>query len=67
MIETTSEHGTMKMRLSDFHKYKVSKDLILLYPSQVIFHMFPRRCFASEEDFKTFLSYLEANLGNPKR
>ncbi len=29
--------------------------------------MFPRHFFASEEDFKTFLSYLEANLGSPKR
>ena len=67
MFETTSENGTMRMRLSDFHKYKVGKDLILLYQSQALFHMFPRRFFASEEDFKTFLSYLEANLGNPKR
>ncbi len=66
-IESTSEHGTMRMRLSDFHKYKVGKDLILVYQSQVIFHMFPRRFFSSEADFKTFLSYLEANLGSPKR
>jgi YcxB-like protein len=67
MIESTSENGTMRMRLSDFHKYKVGKDLILLYHSQIVFHMFPRRFFASEEDFNTFLSYLEANLGSPKR
>ncbi len=67
MIESTSENGTMRMRLSDFHKYKVGKDLILLYHSQALFHMFPRRFFASEEDFNTFLSYLEANLGSPKR
>lgn len=67
MIESTSENGNMRMRLSDFHKYKVGKDLILLYHSQALFHMFPRRFFASEEDFKTFLSYLEANLGSPKR
>ena len=67
MIETTSDHGTMRMRLSDFHKYKVGKDLILLYQSQALFHMFPRRFFTSEEDFRTFLSYLEANLGSPKR
>lgn len=67
MIETTSEHGTTRMRLSDFYKYKVSKDIILLYQSQALFHMFPRRFFTSEEDFNTFLSYLEANLGKPKR
>lgn len=67
MMESTSEYGTMRMRLSDFNKYKVGKDLILLYHSQLVFHMFPRRFFASEEDFNTFLSYLEANLGSPKR
>jgi YcxB-like protein len=67
MIESTSENGTMRMRLSDFYKYKVGKDLILLYQSQAIFHIFPRRFFASDEDFNTFLSYLEANLGSPKR
>jgi YcxB-like protein len=66
-IETTSQHGNTKINLSDFHKYKVGKDLILLYQSQVLFQMFPRHFFASEEDFKTFLSYLEANLGSPKR
>jgi YcxB-like protein len=67
VIETTSKYGTTKIPLSDFHKYKVGKDLILLYQSQSLFHMFPRRFFVSEEDFKTFLSYLGANLGSPKR
>jgi hypothetical protein len=57
----------MRMRLSDFYKYKVGKDLILLYQSQALFHMFPRRFFSSEEDFKMFRSFLEANLGSPKR
>lgn len=66
-IESSSKNGTMKMRLSDFHKYKVGKDMILLYQSQALFHMFPRRFFVSEEDFQTFISYLEANLGRPKR
>lgn len=66
MIEITSEHGTTRMRLSEFHTYKVGKDLILLYHSQALFHMFPRRFFALEEDFETFLSYLEANLGSQK-
>jgi membrane protein implicated in regulation of membrane protease activity len=67
MLEATSENGTMRMRLSDFYKYKVGKDLILLYQSQALFHMFPRRFFSSEEDFKMFRSFLEANLGSPKR
>jgi YcxB-like protein len=66
IIESTSEIGTARIRLSDFHKYKVDKDLILLYQSQAIFLIFPRRFFTLEEDFKIFLSYLEANLGSPE-
>jgi YcxB-like protein len=67
MIESTSETGTMRLRLSDFYKYKVGKDLILLYQSHLLFHIFPRHFFTSEEDFKTVLSYLQATLGSPKR
>jgi hypothetical protein len=66
-IEATSEYGKTTIRLSDFYKYKIGKDIILLYQSQALFHIFPRRFFVSEEDFKTFLSYLETNLGSPKR
>lgn len=67
MIETNSEYGVTRMPLSDFCKYKVGKNLILLYQSEALFHIFPRRFFTSEKDFKAFLSYLEAHLGSPKR
>jgi hypothetical protein len=65
-IETTSEQGTSRMAITDFYKYKVGQDLVLLYQSQALFHMFPRRVFDSESDFKQFLRYLEANLGHPR-
>jgi YcxB-like protein len=65
-IEITSEYRSMRLRLSAFSKYRVSKDQILLYDSWGLFHIFPRRSFPSEEDYQTFLSYLEANLGNPE-
>lgn len=69
-IEITSEYGSMRMCLSAFHRYRVSKDLIVLYECNEHwwlprFHIFPRRFFLSEGHFKTFLSYLKANLGNP--
>jgi YcxB-like protein len=66
MIEITSEYGLKRMHLSPLYTYKVCKTLILLYGSPASFHIFPRRFFPSEENYKTFLSYLEANLGNPK-
>jgi YcxB-like protein len=69
MIEINSENGLMRMHLSAFQSYKVSKDLIVLYEHRDMvliprFHIFPRRFFLSEGHFKTFLSYLKANLGN---
>ncbi|MEM1253981.1 MAG: YcxB family protein [Cyanobacteria bacterium P01_H01_bin.21] len=65
-ITSTTKNGYVEMPLSDFHKYKVGKDLILVYQSQALFHMFPRRFFASDEDYNTFLLYLEANLSPAK-
>ncbi|NJL89296.1 MAG: YcxB family protein [Coleofasciculaceae cyanobacterium SM2_1_6] len=53
--------------MSDFYKYKANEDIIILYQSKDLYYMFPRRFFASEEDFKTFISYLEASLPTPKR
>lgn len=61
-IEINSTRGNMRMQLSDFHKYKVNKDMIVLYHSQAMFNIFPRRFFASDAEFKTFISYLKANL-----
>lgn len=72
MIETSYrskkiESGTMRYLLSDFHKYKSNKDMIILYQSKDLYFMFPRRLFASEKDFETCISYFEENLPTPKR
>lgn len=66
MIEIISEYRSMRMHLTAFQKYRVSKDLIVLYDSWGLFHIFPRRSFPSQADYLTFLSYLEANLGKPQ-
>lgn len=66
ILEVVGVTGTIRMRLADCNKYKVSKDLIMLYLTNREFFMFPRRCFPSEADVQTFLSYLQANLGAPK-
>ncbi|MCC5636181.1 YcxB family protein [Nostoc sp. CHAB 5844] len=66
MLEVVEVTGTTRMRLADFHKYKVSQELIVLYPTDRSFYIFPRRCFPSEADVQTFLSYLQTNLGSPK-
>ena len=65
-LETISINASVDMQLSSCVKYESSQDLILLYCSEVGYDVFPRRCFKSDEDFQTVLSYLEASLGSPK-
>jgi YcxB-like protein len=62
MIETTSEYGSMRLCLPAFHKYKIQEDAIVLYESWGTFHVIPRRSFPSEQDYETFLFYLDANV-----
>jgi YcxB-like protein len=62
----TSSLGTFRMPLKDFHKWILSKDMILLFHSDAVLHMLPRRCFASQEDFTTAAGYLREALGKEK-
>ena len=64
-IATTHPRGNFKMAWKDFHKYKVGRDLILVYQSDAIFHMFPKRWF-SDSEYAEFQQYLKEALGNPK-
>lgn len=66
-IIVTSEYGTSRLPWADFHKYKVSSKLVLLYQSPVLYHVLPRRFFPSEEDYQTLLGYLRQHLGPPTR
>lgn len=65
-LRSESSFGTLHFKWKDFHKYKIGNNLILVYQSDLLFHMFPRRWFESEEDFRLFLFYLQQNLGTPK-
>jgi hypothetical protein len=63
---STNSIGTARLRWKDFHKYKVGKNLILVYQSDAIFHMFPRRWFG-EGEYETLLEILKSSLGPPKQ
>lgn len=60
-----SVHGTATIAWKEFHKYKMNKDTILVYQSDAIYHMFPKRWF-TEEQFIEFKSILQTQLGQPK-
>lgn len=64
-FSTTSSAGTGTMNWTDFHKYKVGKDMVLVYESDVSFHVFPKRWF-SDDDYLTLLKTLKDALGKPK-
>jgi hypothetical protein len=64
-VSSSGSHGSINMEWKDFHKYKMGKDLILVYQSDVLFHMFPKRWF-SDDEFAQLQNYLHENLGEPK-
>ncbi len=59
---STNSFGTARIKWADFHKYKVGKDIVLVYQSDLIFHLFPKRWF-SDDDFRKLLQILQNSLG----
>jgi YcxB-like protein len=62
-FETKSPYGGGKIPWNMFHKWKENRRMILVYQSELLFHMFPKRCFASESDFDKLREFLTKQLG----
>ena len=62
----SSEHGSFEMKWEEFHKWKKNKYLILIYQSDALMHIIPRRSFDSQTDFETLEAILKKHLGNAK-
>lgn len=58
-----SVHGESKLPWSVFHKWKSGRDIVLLYQSDALFHVFPGRSFPSTADFDSFQAILRKHLG----
>lgn len=65
MFEAVSNFGTSRIPWTEFHKYKVGKDMILVYQSDRLYHMFMKRWFTDEE-FTSFQGILRDQLGPQK-
>ena len=63
---TKSTHGQGTVPWELFHKWKSNKQLILVYQSEAIFHIFPRQAFPSQEEFQAFQTILCSKLGPQK-
>jgi hypothetical protein len=57
------QHGQGVLPWEIFHKWKADKQLILVYHSDALFHIFPRRAFPSTEEFQWFQALLRTKLG----
>ena len=60
-----SEHGNATLPWKEFHKWRESKALFLIYQSDNLFHAIPKRIFQNPEDQAQFRGYLMNNIGNP--
>jgi Na+/melibiose symporter-like transporter len=58
-----SEIGESRISWADFHKWKGNKNLVLVYQSDRLFNMFPRRFFISDEEFQSFKELLTRAIG----
>lgn len=63
MFYTHSDMGDARHKWVDFHKWKGNETLILVYLSDRLFLMFPRRAFASTVEFEDFKKLLTITIG----
>jgi len=62
-VITKSDVGDTKLTWDYFVKWKEGKNLFMMYQSDVLYHMVPKRCFASPEEMTQFRQLLETKLG----
>ena len=60
-MNTTNELGNSTRPWAHFVKWKENKDLLMLYHSDVLFSMIPKRFFADPQQVETVKSFLEKN------
>jgi asparagine N-glycosylation enzyme membrane subunit Stt3 len=65
-LSIVSGYGSARIPWGDFYKWKSNGRLILLYQSNRIFNMIPRRWMASDADYEAFKALLSRAIG-PER
>ena len=60
-LNTSNEVGNSTLPWTYFIKWKENKELIMLYHSDVLFNMIPKRFFADPQQIETVKSFLEKN------
>lgn len=64
-MRTRSERGDGTLLWADAHKWRESKHLFLIYQSDALFHLLPKRCFGSEAEQAQLRDLLLSRVGPP--
>ena len=60
-VHTTSELGNSDIPWDHFHKWKMGRNMILLYPTDTMYFIFPKRLF-SAESWDEFRAMVDSQL-----
>ncbi len=68
-VQTASANGNSKMPWTEFLKWRESKQIFLLYRSDVLFQMYPKRYFTAEQidEFRSLAKRNIAEVAGQKR
>ena len=61
-VTASNSFGQGTYPWSHFHKWKEGKSLLLVYYSDVLFIIVPKRCFDRQEDLDRFRNLLLTNV-----
>ncbi len=65
VIISSPDHGEWKVSWADAHKWKSNDKIILVYLSDRMFRMFPRRWFTFDADYQDLKNLLLKTIGSP--
>ncbi|MCP4644461.1 MAG: YcxB family protein [bacterium] len=62
---TSGDYGNTAIPWHEFHKWEEGKHVFLVYVSDVLLTIIPKRIFASQEEQEQLRSYLTNGIGKP--
>jgi hypothetical protein len=60
---SASELGHVSLPWAKFHKWKENKKMFIVYQSDVLFHLIPKRIFKTEEEISRLRAILTQSIG----
>jgi hypothetical protein len=67
LYRSHSERFDSRIPWSDFHLWRHNDVIILVYSSDLLMNMFPRRWFVSDADYQSLKDALRQKIGGPNQ